>query len=188
MTVHVGLTADVDETAMVATVQRELRRLDELPILTARTMTAQRDASIPRWAVRAAARMFGVFGTLALLIATIGVYGLQAYDVARRTRELGIRMALGATTGDITRLVLRKGLKTAVAGLALGLLLAVSIGRLVSSILLPVARSTRSPCSAPCRPRRRHTRSLLHSSPASHANGHSRCVEDGLGLYDGRGQ
>ena len=140
MTLHVGLTADVDETAMVATVQRELRRLDEqLPILTARTMIAQRDASIPRWAVRAAARMFGVFGTLALLIATIGVCGLQAYDVARRTRELGIRMALGATTGDITRLVLRKGLKTAVAGLALGLLLAVSIGRLVSSILYRVS-------------------------------------------------
>ena len=125
---------------MLGTVQRELRRLDEqLPILTARTMNAQRDASIPRWAVRAVARLFGVFGALALVIATIGVYGLQAYDVARRTRELGIRMALGATTRDITHLVLRKGLKTAVAGLSLGLLLAAGIGRLVSSILYRVS-------------------------------------------------
>jgi predicted permease len=140
MTLHVGLGAQVDDRAMVATVQRELRRLDEqLPILTARTMIAQRDASIPRWAVRAVARLFGVFGALALVIATIGVYGLQAYDVARRTRELGIRMALGATTRDITHLVLRKGLKTAVAGLSLGLLLAAGIGRLVSSILYRVS-------------------------------------------------
>jgi putative ABC transport system permease protein len=140
MTLHVGIGAQVDETTMVAAVRRELRRLDDqLPILTARTMTAQRDASIPRWAVRAAAVMFGVFGVLALVIATIGVYGLEAYDVARRTRELGIRMALGATRGDITWLVLRKGIKTAAAGLSLGLLLVAGVGRLVSSILYRVS-------------------------------------------------
>jgi predicted permease len=140
MVLHVGLGAQVDEPAMLTTVQRELRRLDDqLPILTARTMTAQRDASIPRWAVRAAAVTFGLFGALALLIASIGVYGLEAYEVARRTRELGIRMALGATTGDIKRLVLRQGFTAAAVGLSLGLLLAVGIGRLVSSILYRVS-------------------------------------------------
>jgi MacB-like periplasmic core domain/FtsX-like permease family len=140
MVLHVGLGAQMNEPAMLTTVQRELRRLDEqLPILTARTMTEQRDASIPRWAVRAAAVTFGLFGALALLIASIGVYGLEAYEVARRTRELGIRMALGATTGDIKRLVLREGFRAAAVGLSLGLLLAVGIGRLVSSILYRVS-------------------------------------------------
>jgi ABC-type antimicrobial peptide transport system permease subunit len=123
----------------LSAVQRALRRLDDqLPILTARTMAAQRDASIPRWAVRAAAIVFGVLGLLALAIATIGVYGLEAYDVARRTQEIGIRMALGATDGDITWLVLRKALLTTAVGLSLGLLLAAGIGRLVSSILYKV--------------------------------------------------
>jgi predicted permease len=140
MVLHVSLAARADEAAMLSTVQRELRRLDDqLPILTARTMIAQRDASIPRWAVRAAALTFGVFGGLALLIAAIGVYGLEAYEVARRTRELGIRMALGATPGDIRRLVLRHGLKTAGLGLAVGLLLAVGTGRVVGSILYRVS-------------------------------------------------
>jgi ABC-type antimicrobial peptide transport system permease subunit len=102
-------------------------------------MIAQRDASIPRWAVRAAAVTFGIFGSLALLIAAIGVYGLEAYEVARRTRELGIRIALGASDGDIRWLVLRRGLRTASVGLALGLLLALAIGRVVSGILYRVS-------------------------------------------------
>ncbi|HEY7292835.1 MAG TPA: ADOP family duplicated permease [Vicinamibacterales bacterium] len=140
MVLHVAISPLADESAMLKNVQQELRRLDsQLPILTARTMNAQRDASVPRWAVRAAAVMFGIFGTLALLIASTGVYGLESYDVARRTRELGIRMALGATTTDVQRLVLRKGLTTAVVGLSLGMLLAAGVGRLVSSILYRVS-------------------------------------------------
>lgn len=140
MVLHVGLGARTDEAAMLKTVQGELRRIDDqLPILTARTMRAQRDASIPRWAVRAAAAAFGLFGTVALLIAALGVYGLQTYEVARRTREFGIRLALGATNRDIKALVLRQGLKTAGAGLFAGLLLAVGIGRLVSSLLYRVS-------------------------------------------------
>jgi predicted permease len=140
MVLHVGIGAWVNEAAMLTTVQRELRRLDDqLPILTARTMTAQRDASVPRWAIRAAAMIFGMFGALALLIAAIGMYGLEAYEVARRTRELAIRMAMGATKGDIRRLVLRQGFKAAAVGLSLGLLLAVGMGRLVSSILYRVS-------------------------------------------------
>jgi predicted permease len=140
MVLHVGLAAGTDDATMLTIVQRELRRLDEqLPILTARTMSAQRDASVPQWAVRAAAAASGSLGVLALLIAVCGVYGLQAHEVARRTREFGIRVALGATNSDIVRLALRQGVRAAAAGLALGLLLAVAIGRLASRLLYRVS-------------------------------------------------
>ena len=76
---------------------------------------------------------------LALLIAAVGVYGLVAYDVARRTRELGIRMALGATKADVVRLVLRQGFRAAAVGVSVGLLLAAGIGQVVSSLLYEVS-------------------------------------------------
>jgi putative ABC transport system permease protein len=136
MVLHVGVDGRTDETTMLKAVQSELRRLDgQLPILTARTMKAQRDASIPRWAIRVAATAFGLFGCVALLIAALGVYGLQTYEVERRTRELGIRLALGATNWEIKALILRQGLKTTAVALFAGLLLAIGIGRLFSSML-----------------------------------------------------
>src|SRR3954451_1772797 len=93
-------------------------------------MTSHRDASISEWAVRAAAALFSAFGVLALLLATIGVYGLKAYDVSRRTREIGIRMALGATRADVERLVMREGFRTTVIGLIIGLALAAASAKL----------------------------------------------------------
>jgi putative ABC transport system permease protein len=74
-----------------------------------------------------------------LLLAAIGVYGLKAYDVARRTREIGIRIALGATAGNVMALVLRDGVRTTLVGLAVGLLLALGLGRLVSGLLYQVS-------------------------------------------------
>jgi ABC-type antimicrobial peptide transport system permease subunit len=67
------------------------------------------------------------------------VYGLKAYDVSRRTREIGIRMALGATSGDVERLVMREGVRTTIIGLAIGLLLAAGLGKLVSGMLYRVS-------------------------------------------------
>src|SRR2546428_831409 len=99
------------------------------------TLQMQRDKSITAWSVRVAATMFSTFGALALLLATIGAYGLKAYEVSRRTREIGIRMALGATAGDVQRLVLREGLRTTVIALGIGLLLAAGRGQLVSRLL-----------------------------------------------------
>ena len=125
---------------MLTTLRRELLAVDtRLPILTWRTMAMQRYRSITEWSVRAAATMFSRFGALALLLATIGVYGLKAYDVARRTREIGIRIALGATRGDVARLVLIEGARTAAVGLGVGLLLAVGIGELARGMLYRVS-------------------------------------------------
>jgi ABC-type antimicrobial peptide transport system permease subunit len=83
--------------------------------------------------------MFSTFGALALLLATIGAYGLKAYEVSRRTREIGIRIALGATAGDVQRLVLREGMRTTILALGIGLLLAAGTGKLVSSMLYRVS-------------------------------------------------
>jgi predicted permease len=140
MTIHVRTAPGVPEAAMLATIRRELLTLDlRLPILAARTMTDHRYHSVTEWSVRAAATMFSTLGALALLLATIGVYGLKTYDVSRRTREIGIRMALGATASDIGRLVLREGARTAGIGLAVGVVLAAGVGKLATGLLYRVS-------------------------------------------------
>jgi putative ABC transport system permease protein len=79
--------------------------------------------------------LFGLFALLALLLAAIGLYGLIAYSVAQRTREFGIRFALGAQIGDVLRLVLGQGARLTVSGLVLGLLVAAGVARLMESLL-----------------------------------------------------
>jgi predicted permease len=136
MNMHVRLREGASEQAMLETINRELHALDSrLPIVSMHTMAGQRDASVQTWAVRTAASLFSAFGALALLLATIGVYGLQAYDVSRRTREIGIRLALGAETADIAWLVVGAGVRTVLWGLLIGLAAAAGIGRLVSGFL-----------------------------------------------------
>ncbi|HEV3141699.1 MAG TPA: FtsX-like permease family protein, partial [Vicinamibacterales bacterium] len=140
LTLHVRTAPGVPDATMLSALRRELLGIDaRLPILSAKTMADHRYRSITEWSVRAAATLFSTFGGLALLLATIGVYGLKAYDVARRTREIGIRMALGATGGDVTRLVVGEGVRTTIAGLAVGLLMAAGIGKMVSGLLYRVS-------------------------------------------------
>jgi predicted permease len=140
MNLHVRTAGSIDETAMLSAIQRELRAVDaRVPVLSARTMTAHRDLSLPEWAVRTAATLFSTIGGLALLIAAIGVYGLKAYDVSRRTREIGIRIALGASSRNVLGLVLRDGVRTTLIGLGIGLALAAAIGKLVSGLLYQVS-------------------------------------------------
>lgn len=141
MNVHLRVAGGPgSESSMLDAVRRELHRVDpRLPIVSMRTMTEHRDVSILSWSVRVAAGLFSAFGVLALLLATIGVYGLKAYDVSRRTREIGIRMALGATSGDMKRLVMGEGARTTIIGVGIGLLLAAGIGKLLSGLLYRVS-------------------------------------------------
>jgi putative ABC transport system permease protein len=92
----------------------------------------------PTWFVRVFGTMFMIFGVIALFLAGIGLYAVMAFSVSRRTREVGIRMALGAKSGDVVRLIFGQGMVQLGIGLALGLALAAGVSRLLSIILFDV--------------------------------------------------
>jgi predicted permease len=142
MTLHVRLRGGDAraEHAMLGTIRRELASYDRrLPILTARTLTEHRDASIALWLVKAGAALFTTFGGLALLLAGTGLYGVRAYLVSRRTREIGIRMAIGANARDVVRLFLKEGLTITAIGLALGAALSVVAAKGIASMVYRVS-------------------------------------------------
>jgi putative ABC transport system permease protein len=85
------------------------------------------------------AALMGVFGGIALLLSAIGVYGVMSYMVSEQTHEIGLRVALGAARGSVLRMVLRRGLTTTGAGLAVGLPLAYAFARLMESMVFGVA-------------------------------------------------
>jgi predicted permease len=127
MTLHVR-TDPGAEHAMLAAVRTALTGGGtRLPILSAATLTELRDRAITLWAVLFAARGFAAFGLIALFVTTVGVYGLRAYLVGLRTREIGIRLALGATRERITGQLVREGATVATVGIVGGLGLAVAI-------------------------------------------------------------
>ena len=125
---------------MIPTMRQTLRDIDpDLPILSIAPFVDLTERSVGLWIVRLGATLFGAFGGIALLLAVVGVYGVKAYAVACRTREIGIRMALGAHRGDVFALIMRQGaLQTALA-VSVGLLLALAAGRVLSQILYQVS-------------------------------------------------
>jgi len=128
------------EARLLETVRREIRSLDNhLPVLALKTLRQQLEGSFDLWIVRTGARLFTIFGGVALLMAMVGLYGVRAYTVARRTREIGIRMALGADAADTLRMILREGLTVMSIGAGIGLLLSVVAGKVLSSVLYKVS-------------------------------------------------
>jgi predicted permease len=128
-------TADPD--GLRAAIEREFRAVDGL-------LTPSRERTMEQVLAESTARqnfnmiLLSVFAAIALLLAAIGVYGLMSYSVERRTHEMGIRMALGASRGDLVRIVLLQGAKLTGAGVAVGLLLAYGLTRLLASLLFGV--------------------------------------------------
>src|SRR5437667_4806864 len=132
--------ASGNEAATADLLRRTVRNVDpSIPILSLRTFAQHLDSNLDLWLVRAGAALFSIFGVLALGLAVVGLYGVKAYSVARRTREIGIRMALGAQAGAVLRMIMREGFVMLASGLAIGLLLAVGTAKILNGILYEVS-------------------------------------------------
>jgi len=125
---------------LVPTLREMLRDVDpDLPILSIAPFSDLLEKSVGLWVVRLGAVIFGVFGGIALLLAVVGVYGVKAYAVACRTREIGIRMALGAHRRDVFALIMRQGVMQTALAIAVGILLSLAAGRVLGQILYEVS-------------------------------------------------
>jgi predicted permease len=127
----------VDARKIIPAIHSIISQLDkDLPVLSIKTESEQIDRSL--FQERLIARLSSFFGGLSLLLACLGLYGLLSYEVARRTREIGVRMALGARPSDVLRFVVRQGVGLSAAGAILGILAALAVTRYLASLLYGV--------------------------------------------------
>jgi predicted permease len=134
---YVVVRSDGDPDALAAPVRAAIRDIDpNLPIAVMQPMRARVDQSLARR--RFSTTLLGVFAGVALVLAAIGIYGVMAYLVSQGTREMGIRIALGATPAGIVGLVLKQGLVIAIAGIVVGVAGAMALTRLMGSLLFGV--------------------------------------------------
>jgi macrolide transport system ATP-binding/permease protein len=126
-----------DPQGLVALVRDEVQQLDPHLPLASRTLVER--MNLPLMPARIVASVLGGFGLLALALAAIGIYGVMSYSVAKRTHEIGIRMALGAQRADVLKLVIGQGLTLTIIGMAIGSLAALALTRALNSLLFGVS-------------------------------------------------
>nr|MBA3715530.1 ABC transporter permease [Pyrinomonadaceae bacterium] len=123
--------------SLAAAIRDQVKELDpNQPVTAVRTMSEVISRSV--WQPRLYAILFGVFAAVALLLASVGIYGVMSYTVAQRTHEIGIRMALGAGRGDVLRLVITQGMWLVLVGVGIGVLASLALTRLMQSLLFGV--------------------------------------------------
>ena len=136
--VHVVLRADGDGSSGSAALRSVMRSMDpSLPIMELRTLREELRFSL--WVKRLLSAMVGVLAVMAFIIAGVGLYGVVAYSVAQRTREIGIRMALGADAPNVVRMVVGQSAKLTFAGLGIGLVAAFGLTRFLSAVITGVS-------------------------------------------------
>jgi predicted permease len=137
---HVQFRSGTPVADGLRALRQAVRAADEgLPITAVQTLDEHRNRTTTYWAVQMFAKVFSIFGGLALFLALVGVYSVKAYTVAQRTREIGIRVALGSSPAEVVRLVLEEGLRMNLGALSIGLALGLGIARLVSALLYDVS-------------------------------------------------
>lgn len=138
--IHLRARDGVGADALLRPVRQIVTNVDPvLPVLRLKTFDDFRRNSLQVWVFAAGARIFSTFGVVALVLAIAGVYGLKAFVVSRRTREIAIRLALGATRRGVLLMIVREGLTLTLVGLTVGLLAAIGMGRLLSNLLYGVS-------------------------------------------------
>jgi predicted permease len=137
-TMALVIRANVDPRSLVGAVRSEIQSLDRrVPVFGVRTMEEHKTYAL--WAPNMAASFSLAFGVVAILLSAVGLYSVMAYVVSQRTREVGIRMALGANSSDVMKMITRQGMRLAAVGVAIGLLLALALARVLSSLLIGVS-------------------------------------------------
>ncbi|HMF57663.1 MAG TPA: FtsX-like permease family protein, partial [Pyrinomonadaceae bacterium] len=136
-TLHVR-TAPGSAANVLASIRREVASMDRsVPLLD--VMPMEQATGVSLIPLKAAATVAGIFGLVGLLLAAVGIFGVVSFSVAQRTREIGIRMALGAQRVDVLRLIIGQGMRLALAGVFIGLLASIAVTRLLASLLYGIS-------------------------------------------------
>ncbi|HEU4768249.1 MAG TPA: ABC transporter permease [Pyrinomonadaceae bacterium] len=132
------MRTNVDPRGLAGAIRKEVQALDRsVPASSMKTMTEHLTYAL--WAPNMAASFSLAFGVVAILLSAIGLYSVMAYVVSQRTREVGIRMALGANRADVLKMITLQGMRLAVIGVVIGLLLSLGLARALSSLLIGVS-------------------------------------------------
>jgi putative ABC transport system permease protein len=137
-TMMLVMRSSVDPRSLVSAVRGEVQALDRrVPVSGVKTMDEHKTYAL--WAPNMAASFSLAFGVLAILLSAVGLYSVMAYVVSQRTREVGIRMALGANRADVLKMITRQGMRLAAVGVGIGLLLSLALAKVLSSLLIGVS-------------------------------------------------
>lgn len=132
------MRTNVDSRSLAGAIRKEVQNIDRsVPIASVKTMTEHLTYAL--WAPNMAASFSLAFGVLAILLSAVGLYSVMAYVVSQRTREVGIRMALGANRADVLKMITVQGMRLAVIGVVIGLLLSLGLARALSSLLIGIS-------------------------------------------------
>lgn len=130
--------ANVDPVSLVGPIRSEVAGLDRrVPMFAVKTMDQHKTYAL--WAPNMAATFSLAFGVVAILLSAVGLYSVMAYVVSQRTREVGIRMALGANRRDVMKMITRQGMRLAAVGVGIGLVLALALAQVLSSLLIGIS-------------------------------------------------